>query len=70
MTEAQEQRCSRCGAPEGIAVSGCYAYTKDPTTVIACRDRELANVRALLRGATIALERVATELNDILEVIS
>lgn len=59
--------CSRCGHP------GCLARGTAETTaedVIACRDRELSNLRAQLRSVTLRLEKGLTLLDDISEPCS
>jgi len=47
-----------------------YVTEKQLTARVACRDRELGTVRALLRGVTRKLERTMESLDDILEQIS
>jgi len=67
--------CSRCGLPVGDpfidsekAGRVCLAFESEnhpehEVHVLACRDRELANLRSLLRSVTGKLERVS-ELMD------
>jgi len=58
--------CARCGLPEGdLNGTECCAYARDngPGT-IACRDRELANLRSLLRSQTRRLEEAAEAIRD------
>lgn len=69
--------CSRCGLPFGHQPNHCGDFTGGDifpggslADRVACRDRELGNVRALLRGSTRQLERIMQSLNDLLEVLS
>jgi hypothetical protein len=64
-TVTPTNRCARCGSTE--CVNEAFA---DPDKVIACRDREIANLHQLLRVATLGLERVRQSLDDILELTS
>lgn len=64
-TVTTENRCARCGSTE--CVNEAFA---GPDKVIACRDREIANLHSLLRVATRGLERVRESLDDLLEVMS
>lgn len=71
-----ETQCSRCGLPFGDEPNRCRDYTGTREADwdgrlqarIECRDRELGNVRALLRGSTLRLERCRDMIDDILEV--
>src|SRR5512146_38341 len=77
---AEVPTCSRCGLPFGHEPNHCGDYTGDAANGehgmgrlearVACRDRELGTVRALLRGVTRKLERTMESLDDILEQIS
>lgn len=68
--------CTRCGLPVGKLPSECgvgAAWKSDEAescAVIECRDRELSNLRALLRSVTGKLERIGEQINDVLEVLS
>ena len=69
--------CARCGLPFGTQPNHCGDFTGGDifpggslADRVACRDRELGNVRALLRGSTRQLERIMHSLNDLLEVLS
>jgi hypothetical protein len=82
------KRCSRCGLPsEGPDITGvgrCYARLGSDSGDLGCRDRELANLRSLLRSVTGQLERAhdwltieptnskeaAAEIEAVLEVLS
>ena len=66
-------RCARCGL-EAKYYGGpeyCEAYDDDgdissnEPAIIACRDRELANLRSLLRSVTGKLEEAATRLAEV-----
>ncbi len=64
-------RCARCGAPFGVDTGDCQPLERQDTVAqLACRDRELANLRALLRSVTGKLERIGEQINDVLEVLS
>lgn len=68
--------CSRCGLPFGDEPNHCRDYTgllgEDwdgrLQARIECRDRELGTLRALLRGATLRLERCRQMIDDVLEI--
>lgn len=68
--------CARCGLLFGQEPNHCGDYTGDGSTDarlaarISCRDRELGNVRALLRGGTRKLEKIMETLDDLLETLS
>lgn len=65
--------CSRCGlerGPDAAARCGAADMLPDLTEVLACRNRELANVWSLLRVATGQLERLRDQLDAVLESIS
>lgn len=72
--------CARCGLPFGEQPNHCGDYTggdsPDSKTMrrmearVSCRDREIGNLRALLRGGTRKLERAMEQLDDILEALS
>lgn len=62
---ATPNRCARCGSTE--CVNEAFA---DPDKVIACRDREIANLHSLLRKSTLLLERVRDDLDNVLETMS
>lgn len=72
--------CARCGLPFGEEPNHCGDYTgSDPPDAklmrrmearVSCRDREIGNIRALLRGGTRKLERVMENLDDLLEALS
>jgi len=59
--------CARCGLPKGPASEQCAADYDDKYNPgdnrVACRDRELMNLRSLLRSVTGKLER-ALDLLD------
>lgn len=85
--EAAVSACARCGLPaDGPDITGigrCYARLGSDSGDLACRDRELANLRSLLRSVTGKLEeaaelthynstagRVEALINQVLEVLS
>lgn len=53
--------CAKCGAADCEANELAQPFAK-PSTVIACRDRELANLRSLLRSVTGKLEKAYDRL--------
>ncbi len=63
--------CARCGLEanaDDLTLSGeCPGPAESR---LQCRDREIANVRSLLRSVTGKLERIGEQINDVLEVIS
>lgn len=70
--------CARCGLPFGHEPNHCGDFRGDGSSDaldrldsrVECRNREIGNLRALLRGATRKLERVAESLDEVLEVMS
>ena len=60
-------RCARCGLEQGCGSSLCEASHDDTDELgeatVNCRNRELANLRSLLRSVTGKLEEAA-ELNE------
>ena len=48
--------CARCGAPIGVDTGECDGERADTIGTVMCRDRELANLRSLLRSVTGKLE--------------
>lgn len=66
--------CARCGLPNGNAGDeprACLVHKDDSwEDVVACRDREIANLHSLLRSVTGKLERIGEQVNDVLEVLS
>jgi len=77
-------RCPRCGLPRAAdAMTRCEvgdAPVGEPMTaelaaehnaaVVACRDREIANLHAHLRSVTRRLESIGTQVQDVLEALS
>ena len=64
------ERCLRCGDPF------CYTTIKpkplevSDVDVLVCRNREIGNLRALLRGAISKLEKVRDSIDEIAEHLS
>jgi hypothetical protein len=64
-------RCARCGLEADAADLTVSGECPGPAEArLQCRDRELANLRSLLRSVTGKLERIGEQVNDVLEVIS
>ena len=67
-------RCSRCGLEEGCGSSLCEASCDDTEELgeatVNCRNRELANLRSLLRSVKVKLEKTAEELEGIAPSVS
>jgi hypothetical protein len=62
--------CARCGVDIGENVGATCAESAansevEESETIACRDRELANLRSLLRSVTGKLEEAAEHLQEI-----
>lgn len=66
--------CVRCGLTQTdnwAEAEFCSAHLPDSdSSVIDCRNRELSNLRALLRAQTRRLENMRQQCDDILEAIS
>lgn len=67
--------CGRCGLPLGNEPGHCGDYDDGSHVVplqqrVECRDRELSNLRALLRMQVRRVERVMEELDIVLEAIT
>ena len=64
-------KCARCGCLVGVwpddalSIKHCLAENGNNSDVIDCRNRELANLRSLLRSQTRKLEEAMGELDDI-----
>lgn len=72
--------CARCGLPFGEQPNHCGDFTgaaigprsstRRVEARVSCRDREIGNLRALLRGGTRKIEKVMEQLDDVLEALS
>ena len=66
-------RCLRCGNTMDVSqVNHCRGEFADATAQekLACRDRQIMNQQALLRGVIRKLERIQEMIGDIVEVLS
>lgn len=78
--------CARCGSENCMDIQGERTAATHLSAVLHCRDRELSNLRALLRSVTgklesareyldgavdrYAAEAAAAEIDSVLEVLS
>ena len=66
-------RCLRCGNTTDVSqVNHCRGELTDATAQekLACRDRQIMNQQALLRGVIKKLERIQEMIGDVVEVLS
>jgi hypothetical protein len=67
-----EARCPRCGLPRAAQFGAtCEAWgSLKPADLLACRDREIADLRSLLATTSRRLAWVGQQVGDILEILT